>query len=71
MRTTLSKYLSIDGTKIGELANIVGRSRETVRKYRDEDFQTTVVFDPDSLAVNGFYVYQEKEVLVWERKNDS
>lgn len=68
MRTTLSKYLSIDGAQIGELANIVGRSRETVRKYKDEDYQTTVDFDADSLTVNGFHVYQEKEVFSWERK---
>ena len=47
MRITLKNYLSLQGYTIDGLAQQLGRSRETIRRWRDNPELTSIVdFDP-------------------------
>jgi len=43
MRMTLQNYLSLDGYTIDGLAQKLGRSRETIRRWRDDKELTSIV----------------------------
>ena len=53
MRMTLQKYLRLDGNSIKELAQIMGLSHETIRRWNlDTNQSTEVVFDPATEVVD-------------------
>lgn len=53
MRMILQNYLELDGTTIEGLAQKVGRSRETIRRWRDDDtLNSSVIFDPKTDEVD-------------------
>ena len=43
MRLTLQNYLKMDDTTISSLAKKIGRTRECVRRWRDNEALTTIV----------------------------
>ena len=53
MRMSLTNYLALDGNTINDLADQVLRSRETIRRWRDDKSLTTIVhFDSRSGKVD-------------------
>lgn len=53
MRMILQNYLGLRGNTIEGLAQKMGRSRETIRRWRDDQaLDTSVVFDPKTNEVD-------------------
>ena len=61
MRMLLENYLELDGNTIDGLAYKLGRSRETIRRWRDNALMDSVViFDPKTDEVERLELGQIK-----------
>lgn len=70
MRMTLENYLSLQGVYANNMAEILGISRETIRKYRDTPgYESIVVFDLVTNKMSEFTVRHDKPVFHWEAES--
>ena len=67
MRMILQNYLKIKGNTIEGLAQKVGRSRESIRRWRDDDTLTSlVIFDPKTDEVDHIEIGRTKIIKAAE-----